>query len=126
LALLIARIRPAAVAVLLLVAVALRPDGYLPQMYVIGLLPFLALCLAGTVDAGVDRVARATAYRPDWARATARAVTVAAVALSVAVLVAPRWYQGDRTATTRDGNDAYHQAAHWLRTSLPGNRARQR
>ncbi|MFE7132833.1 ArnT family glycosyltransferase [Streptomyces sp. NPDC057638] len=34
-------------AVLILALVALRPDGYLPAMYVLQLLPFLALALAG-------------------------------------------------------------------------------
>ncbi|GAA2396801.1 hypothetical protein GCM10010420_23160 [Streptomyces glaucosporus] len=129
LALAVRRVRPAAVAVLLLVVVALRPDGYLPQMYVIQLLPFLAVCLAGVADAAARLTARAAGARPAL-RPAAAAVVPLLVAAVCAAVVAPRWYDGDRTAATARGNSAYEQAARWLRTSLPGetpaDRARQR
>ncbi|GAA2432768.1 ArnT family glycosyltransferase [Streptomyces macrosporus] len=130
LALAVRRVRPAAVAVLLLVAVALRPDGYLPQMYVIQLLPFLAVCLAGVADAATRLTARTAAGARPAPRLAAALAVPALVAVGCALLVAPRWYDGDRTATTARGNSAYEQAARWLRTSLPGDtpaeRARQR
>ncbi|MFC5380810.1 ArnT family glycosyltransferase [Aquipuribacter nitratireducens] len=49
-ALLLRRLRPAALAVVIATLVALRPGGYLPAMYVIAMLPFCALVLVGVVD----------------------------------------------------------------------------
>jgi hypothetical protein len=103
-----------ALAVAILAGMALRP-GYLPAMYVIQALPFLALVLAGgaaSVTHGVLRRWRsATEKRPlTWARYTA-AVALAAAA---ATFVVPRWYDGNRTAMTFDANAPYQQAAKWL------------
>ena len=44
------RTRPLGAAVLLAAAVALRPDGYLPFMYVTVALPFFALAIAAVAD----------------------------------------------------------------------------
>ncbi|HZG04852.1 MAG TPA: glycosyltransferase family 39 protein [Streptomyces sp.] len=130
LALAVARLRPAAVAVLLMVVVALRPDGYLPQMYVIQLLPFLAVCLAGVADAGARLATGPAAGARPPLRLAAGLAPAVLVAAACALLVAPRWHDGDRVAVTARGNGAYEQAARWLRTSLPGDtpaeRARQR
>jgi 4-amino-4-deoxy-L-arabinose transferase-like glycosyltransferase len=43
------RLRAPAIAGVILVLMAIRPNGYLPAMYVIQVLPFFALCLAGLV-----------------------------------------------------------------------------
>ncbi|KFG09945.1 MULTISPECIES: ArnT family glycosyltransferase [Streptomyces] len=103
-----------ALAVAILAGMALRP-GYLPAMYVLQALPFLALVLAGgtaSVAHGVLRRGRgATEPRPlVWARCT---VAVALAALATAY-VAPRWYDGNRTAMTFDANAPYRKAAAWL------------
>ena len=50
LAMILRHLRPFAVALVIPVAVALRPDAYLPAMYVVGLLPFAALLAAGSLD----------------------------------------------------------------------------
>ncbi|KAF4410939.1 MULTISPECIES: glycosyltransferase family 39 protein, partial [Streptomyces] len=57
-ALAVRRLRPAAVAAVLLTAVGLRPEGYLPRMYVLQVLPFLALALAGVGWRAARAVAR--------------------------------------------------------------------
>ncbi|MCL6738833.1 ArnT family glycosyltransferase [Streptomyces neyagawaensis] len=103
-----------ALAVAILAGMALRP-GYLPAMYVIQALPFLALVLAGgaaSVTHGVLRRRRsATERRPlTWTR---YAVAVA-LAAAAALYVVPRWYDGNRTAMTSDANAPYEQAAKWL------------
>ncbi|SPF02223.1 ArnT family glycosyltransferase [Streptomyces sp. MA5143a] len=103
-----------ALAVAILAGMALRP-GYLPAMYVIQALPFLALVLAGgaaSVTHGVLRRRRsATERRPlTWTR---YAVAVA-LAAAAALYVVPRWYDGNRTAMTFDANAPYQQAAKWL------------
>ncbi|MFG3306561.1 ArnT family glycosyltransferase [Streptomyces wuyuanensis] len=108
-----------ALAVAVLAAVAMRPSGYLPAMYVIQALPFLALVLAG----GAASVGHAVLSRwrsPGEARALtlARRSAAAVLALAAAVYVVPRWYDGDRTAMTADANAPYRAAAQWLRTEV--------
>ncbi|MFF7978187.1 ArnT family glycosyltransferase [Streptomyces sp. NPDC007901] len=104
-----------ALAVVILTAVAMRPNGYLPAMYIIGALPFLALVLAGATAS----VAHATLRR--WrAESEKRALTYGRYALAVVLALAagayvvPKWYDGDHTAVTADANAPYRQASKWL------------
>lgn len=103
-----------ATAATILALVALRPSGYLPAMYVIQMLPFLALALAGAATAAPQPLRRLRSggrRRPALIRRTATlaiSVTAAAVAL-------PHWYDATRTALTTDTNAPYRAAAHWLR-----------
>ncbi|WP_030665700.1 MULTISPECIES: phospholipid carrier-dependent glycosyltransferase [Streptomyces] len=104
-----------ALAAVILAVVAMRPSGYLPAMYVIQALPFLALVLAGgaaSVTHAVLRRRRAGGERR--ARVWARRMLLGVLAVSAAVYVLPRWYEGDRTALTADANAPYRQAAAWL------------
>ncbi|MCC3775596.1 ArnT family glycosyltransferase [Streptomyces sp. UNOB3_S3] len=94
-----------ATAAVILALVALRPSGYLPAMYVIQMLPFLALSLAGAVSL---RPRRAPVRPLRWTIA-------AAVAATAAALVLPHWYDATRTALTTDANAPYRAASHWLR-----------
>lgn len=111
------RMRAPALAVLLFTAVAARPgSGYLPAMYIIQVLPFLALCLAAITQV-VVRTALHTAPRVGL-----RPLRWAAVALVLALAagyVLPRWYEGDRTAVTADANLQYDRAAQWIRAEIP-------
>lgn len=109
-----------ALAVLILTAVALRPSGYLPAMYVIQGLPFLALVLAG----GAASVTHAVLRRrrgPQEGRTltTVRWTVLVALAATAAVYVAPRWYDGNRTALTADANAPYRAAASWMAKEVP-------
>ncbi|WP_351233997.1 phospholipid carrier-dependent glycosyltransferase [Streptomyces sp. NPDC002133] len=108
-----------ALAVAILTAVAMRPSGYLPAMYVIQALPFLALVLAGGAASVAHAVLRRR-RRPDERRSLTLTRRTAAVLLaaSAAVYVVPRWYDGDRTAMTADANAPYRAAAHWLATEV--------
>ncbi|MFF3907703.1 ArnT family glycosyltransferase [Streptomyces sp. NPDC001848] len=108
-----------ALAVAILTLVAMRPSGYLPAMYVIQALPFLALVLAGAAASIVHLVLRrwrGGTEKPyvTWARYAVAALLVAAAG---AYLV-PRWYDGDRTAVTADANAPYRAASHWLSTEV--------
>ncbi|WP_062640723.1 phospholipid carrier-dependent glycosyltransferase [Streptomyces maremycinicus] len=106
-------------AVAILAVVALRPGGYLPAMYVIQALPFLALVLAG----GTASVAHAVLRRrrgPDegrW-RTGGRYALAAVLALAAGAYVVPRWYDGDRTAVTADANAPYRAASAWMATEV--------
>ncbi|OKK06192.1 glycosyltransferase [Streptomyces sp. CB03234] len=113
-----------ALAVAILAVVAMRPSGYLPAMYVIQALPFLALVLAGGAASVAHAVLRrpiATPHGPHRAPlGTAVRRTVAVLlAATAAVYVVPRWYDGDRTAMTADANAPYRAAAAWLGREVP-------
>ncbi|MER8222440.1 phospholipid carrier-dependent glycosyltransferase [Streptomyces sp. NPDC094143] len=108
-----------ALAVAILAALALRPNGYLPAMYVIQALPFLALVLAG----GTASVAHAVLRR--WrSEAENRYVGVGryalagVLALAAGAYVVPHWYDGARTAVTTDANAPYEAASRWLATEV--------
>ncbi|MEU3723340.1 phospholipid carrier-dependent glycosyltransferase [Streptomyces sp. NPDC031705] len=104
-----------ALAAVLLAVVAMRPSGYLPAMYVIQALPFLALVLAAaaaSVTHAVLRRRRAPGERRGLVYA--RRALVGVLAAAAAAYVLPRWYEGDRTALTADANAPYRQAAAWL------------
>ncbi|MFJ8358986.1 ArnT family glycosyltransferase [Streptomyces sp. NPDC093984] len=108
-----------ALAVAVLTLVAMRPSGYLPAMYVIQALPFLALVLAGAAASVVHLVLhrwRGGTEKPylTWARYAVAALLVAAAG----AYVVPRWYDGDRTAVTADANAPYRAASHWLGTQV--------
>ncbi|MFJ3837658.1 ArnT family glycosyltransferase [Streptomyces sp. NPDC090054] len=104
-----------ALAVVILAVVAMRPSGYLPAMYVIQALPFLALVLAAaaaSVTHAVLRRHRAPGERR--ALVHTRRVLIGVLATAAALYVLPRWYDGNRTALTVDANAPYRQAAAWL------------
>jgi 4-amino-4-deoxy-L-arabinose transferase-like glycosyltransferase len=111
------RMRAPALAVLLLVVAAARP-GYLPAMFVIQALPFLALCIAGTLAAGYTAVLRWRSSRLLLVRWTVVAL-VAATATALAGYVGPHWYTGDRVAFTASVNGPYLAAVTWIRNDLP-------
>lgn len=106
--------------VLILAVVALRPSGYLPAMYVVQALPFLALVLAG----GAASVAHAVLRRPVGRAAASRAerrvrgALAGVLALAALAFVVPHWYEGNRDALTADANAPYRAAAAWMGTQV--------
>ncbi|MFF1342098.1 ArnT family glycosyltransferase [Streptomyces sp. NPDC058290] len=109
-----------ALAAVILAAVALRPSGYLPAMYVIQALPFLALVLAGGAASITHAVLRRRRTPGERRSLTyGRRVLIGVLAAAAAVYVLPRWYEGNRTALTADANAPYRQAAAWLGRELP-------
>jgi cellulose synthase/poly-beta-1,6-N-acetylglucosamine synthase-like glycosyltransferase len=124
--------RAIALAYLIQVAMILRP-GYLPAMYVIALLPFAALIVAGTTQAlwrfaagGRPRhrqpsgagtwhvIASRTAVLLRPAAIAASVLVLAAEAAVVVRLVAPRWVRDDRAAMTTRQDGAQRAAERWL------------
>jgi 4-amino-4-deoxy-L-arabinose transferase-like glycosyltransferase len=117
-----------ALVVAILAVVAMRPSGYLPAMYVIQALPFLALVLAAAAASVAHAVLRrgslgAGPVRPGLSTPLARARAarlIAATLLAVAAVgyVAPRWYDGNRAALTVDANAPYRAAAAWMQNEV--------
>ncbi|MBC7372578.1 MAG: glycosyltransferase [Frankiales bacterium] len=93
------RLRVPALTLIVLVAAGLRP-GYLPQPYVVALLPFCAVIVAGCGQ-HIVTFARRTA---------ARTAVVGVLAVALAALVLPSWVAGLREATTVDTTSEQRQA----------------
>ncbi|MFJ4684415.1 ArnT family glycosyltransferase [Streptomyces sp. NPDC088789] len=108
-----------ALVVAILALVAMRPTGYLPAMYIIQALPFLALVLAGGTASVAHAVLR-RGRRPDERRPVtgARYALAAVLVLAAGAHVVPRWYEGARTAMTAEANAPYRAASHWLSTEV--------
>jgi cellulose synthase/poly-beta-1,6-N-acetylglucosamine synthase-like glycosyltransferase len=124
--------RAIALAYLIQVAVILRP-GYLPSMYVIALLPFAALVVAGSIEAlwrfatGGHSTRQRPAGQARW-RATgsqaarllmpvAVAASIAAIATSsvvAALYVVPRWAGADHAAMTVRMDGSERATENWL------------
>ena len=121
--------RAVALAFLIQVAVILKP-GYLPNMYVIALLPFAALIVAGTVQSWwrvadgrhrsppADRAGSAASGAPTvlfrWGAVATSGVALAVVAVVAALVVAPRWARTDHEALTARQDGAQRAAEAWL------------
>jgi 4-amino-4-deoxy-L-arabinose transferase-like glycosyltransferase len=118
--------RAIGLAYLVQLADILRP-GYLPQMYVIAMLPFAALIVAGGADtlwrlavgrwsrhARAERgVWRALAWRAQFTRVVAAAALIA-LAAGCAIGVAPRWERADHRAITDRLDGAERAAQGWV------------
>jgi hypothetical protein len=103
------RTRAIALAFIIEGAMVLRP-GYLPKTYVIGLLPFAALIVAGSSETlwhGWQRIAS----RPSrWAVG----VLIGALAFPLVLAAAAHWTHGDRVAMVLRADDPARAAEGWL------------
>jgi 4-amino-4-deoxy-L-arabinose transferase-like glycosyltransferase len=98
----LARLRPIALALLIQVVMMCR-GGYLPFAYVIAMLPFAALLIAGAADA---------LWR--WRRAVLSVAAVAAL-----VLVVPPWVKATHSQSTVDGDANSRAATRWVVDHVP-------
>ena len=107
-ALAIRRLRAIAVTLLVLIVSVLRP-GYLPQPFVIVMLPFCALLAAAVLDAAVRAVAERLP-RPRVAGVAAQA----AVAAVLALVLWPSWHSASSFATSADQNSNHLAVVRWI------------
>ncbi len=98
------RLRVPALASGLLLLMALRPSGYLPAMYVIQLLPFFAVLVAGVAGGAVRRVVRLGPREDRTAVSAAELPCSRAAAVLVVAALVPQWSVGLRHALTADDN----------------------
>lgn len=108
--------RPVAIGGVILVLSLLR-EGYLPSMYIIGLLPFFAICIAGLADKLVTGILTFAA-RPVFWQQIVRMAVVAALATTAVIYVVPKWYGHDHDADTQNLNTGYEQAVGWIDTHV--------
>jgi 4-amino-4-deoxy-L-arabinose transferase-like glycosyltransferase len=110
--------RPVAIAGVILELTVLRPSGYVPSMYIIQMLPFFAICVAGFAYRVFDFILTFRARPVFWQQVT-RLLAVALCVLGAVVYVGPRWFSHDRDADTQDLNAGYQQAVAWISTHVP-------
>jgi len=108
------RLRTIGIAVLIATLVALRPEGYLPQMYVVAMLPFCALAVIGVLHLGWARVRRLD-NRPLRLVASG----IALIGLVAAALPFVEWRAGYRAAWTEDTNDTHAAAMAYVERQVP-------
>ncbi len=108
----VARIRPFAIALVLLIAIMFRPGGYLPVPYVVMLLPLVALVVAGVSDVAIRSFRSSTRAaripRLAW-------FTVIAVA---AALIVPTWGGQLRGLLLSDLDAPSRQAQSWITDNI--------
>jgi hypothetical protein len=117
LGLLIRRTRAVALALAIQVTMLCR-NGYLPFPYVIAMLPFAALTIAGAAD----QLCKGSRTRHAWLAALTRGAGRLAVGLGVVaslVIVAPAWGQGAERAMTEDQSQPPRQALAYMLTHVP-------
>lgn len=112
------RLRPIAAMVVFLVLFMFRPGGYLPVPYVIALLPFAAILIAGVGDTlahwlGKRRLGK---RRPAKRVAAIAGCVAAAVALGYAV---PLWFVQLRGLELADLDQPGRQAEQWISDNVP-------
>jgi len=110
--------RPVAIAGAILVLTVLRPSGYVPAMYVIGMLPFFALGVAGLSYRLLTFILTFRANPVFWQQIT-RLCMVAVLVFSAAFYVVPRWYSHDSDADTQNINAGYQHAVEWIDSHIP-------
>jgi hypothetical protein len=129
LGLLIRRTRAVALALAIQVVMLFR-NGYLPFPYVIAMLPFAALTIAGVADqlckgpgyerhlAHPERSRTSRAWLVALTRRTGQVAVVLAVAASL-VVVGPAWGQGAERAMTEDHSQPPRQALAYVLAHVP-------
>jgi len=107
-------LRPAGLALLIGLLLLLR-SGYLPYPYVVALLPFAALSLAGMLDTLIVRpLARGSVLTRSLAG------TLALILLIVsAIFVAPNWQPKLYALTHIDQDTSSRQAVDWINHNIP-------
>ena len=111
-------VRVLGLSLLILAVVALRPGGYLPLMYVIAVLPFAALAVAGVGQWLVEQASRVRVGRAQVGR-----ILAGVVALAAAGAVGSQWAVKNADALTDRPNDPYFSALHHVVENVDKNSA---
>lgn len=106
-------LRVAGLSLLILAAVALRPGGYLPLMYVISVLPFAAAAVAGVGQWLFDKLSRLRLLGLPVGR-----VVALAVAAALLMGTGAQWATKNSDALLNRPNDPYYAALHYVQQNL--------
>ena len=92
-------------------------QGYLPAMYVIGVIPFLALSLGTAVDigwSGIEKLGR----RSPGLRHPLRAAFALALSGSLVLMSVPQWFEQDRNLLTVETNASWRETMAWVQRNV--------
>ena len=92
-------------------------QGYLPAMYIIGVIPFLALACGSAVDIAWSGVERLVRRAPGLTRPL-RASFVAVLSASLLLMSVPQWFEQDRTLLTAQTNSNWRSAMTWVQDNV--------
>ncbi|PSL37255.1 4-amino-4-deoxy-L-arabinose transferase-like glycosyltransferase [Labedella gwakjiensis] len=111
-ALFVRKLRPFAILVLALTAFMFRPGGYLPVPYIIMLIPFAALLVAGVTDRAIR-----TWKRSGRGGRIGRTAWIA-IATAAVVAIVPLWTTQLRGFLLADLDQPMRQAEQWVETNV--------
>lgn len=94
-------------------------QGYLPAMYIVGVLPYLILALGGALNMLWDQVEKSAAAGPPGLKPLVRATAAALIASGVALMSVPQWFEQDRTLLTSQANDEWRSTLTWVQENVP-------
>lgn len=92
-------------------------QGYLPAMYIIGVIPFLALALGTGVDIAWSAMEKLV-QRKTALRRPLRAGFIATLALSLTLMSVPQWFEQDRDLLTAENNANWRSTLAWVRDNI--------
>lgn len=120
-------LRPVALALAIQVGVMLRPGGYLPQPYVIALMPFAALVIVGAVSA-LWNTGQLHRYRPlrgqiprtgySYAHVLVKVPALALIAVFALGIAMPEWTPQLKALTSDNRNASVTDAMEWIKTHV--------
>jgi len=110
------QLRPIAAALLILVLLALRP-GYLPFPYIIALLPFAALMIAGVFDRFLAVAPSRLKLPGNWPKHLTAATAIMSI-VAFCYLVAPGWQTKLQAQHSLDADSSARQAISWVNMNV--------
>lgn len=115
------RLRPFALAVGMAFLPVVKPGGYLPAMYVIVALPFLALCVGGVLSrtwVHIERTINARRSRWQWVPVLSSLAVFSMAVTGLALIAAVKYQGGDKTLMSTDAMAPAVQTVGWLRDNV--------
>ena len=94
-------------------------QGYLPAMYIIGVLPYFVLALGAALNVLWDGVERLAATGPASRRPLARAAGAAVIAAGIVLMSVPQWFEQDRELLTAQANEDWLLTLNWVKENVP-------
>lgn len=91
--------------------------GYLPAMYIIGVIPFLALACGTAVDIAWSGMERLGHHAPRLLPML-RTAFIAVLSASLLLMSLPQWFEQDRTLLTAYSNSNWRNAMTWVKENV--------
>lgn len=94
-------------------------QGYLPGMYIIGALPFLALAIGTALNTLWTWLSRFAESTRTTVQPWVRGIGVMGIAAGIIAMSVPQWFGHDRFLLTRQANTEWASTLEWIQTNVP-------